>query len=75
MGRLQLTSLMAPVQVIILICLNVMLLLWLRVTRPAGDRSQLIMSMIGTLSTLGVYICGLILLANPHGSDGFRYSL
>lgn len=61
------------VQVILLICLNVLLLVWLRLIRPAGDRTELIMAMMGTLSILGIYICGLILLANPNGSDGFRY--
>ena len=61
-----------PMQVIILICLNVFLLVWLRLIRPAGDRTELIMTMIGCLSTLGIYICGLILLANPDASDGFR---
>lgn len=59
-------------QVITLICLNALLLLWLRIIRPAGDRSQLVMAMIGCLSTLGIYICGLILLANPNGSTAFR---
>lgn len=63
-----------PLQVIILICLNLVLLLWLRLIRPAGDRTELIMAMLSCLSTLGIYICGLILLANPNGSDGFRYS-
>ena len=62
-------------QIIILVVLNVLLLLWLRLIRPAGDRTELIMAMIGTLSTLGVYICGLILLANPNGSEGFRFAL
>ena len=60
---------------ITLIALNVLLLVWLRIIRPNGDRTELIMAMIGCLCTMGVYICGLILLANPNGSAGFRSTL
>ena len=63
------------VQVIILIVLTLVLLLFLRLIRPTGDRTALIMTMVGVLCTLGIYICGLLLLACPHASPHFRWSL
>lgn len=61
-------------QIILLILLNTLMLVWLRIIRPSGDRTELIMAMLGVLSSLGVYICGLILLANPNGGPGFRWA-
>ena len=63
------------VQVIILIAITLVLLLFLRLIRPNGDRTALIMAMVGTLCTLGIYICGLLLLACPNASPPFRWSL
>ena len=58
-----------------MLVINSLFLIWLRILRPSGDRTELIMAMLGTLSSMGVYICGIILLANPNASPSFRYIL
>ena len=61
-------------QVIILLCLSVLFLVYLRVVRPLGERPALASALGAGLLELGTYICGIILLAKPHASTGFVYA-
>ena len=61
-----------PAQVITLIVVTVVFLLYLRLMRPNGDRTELILAMTATLMTLGTFVCGLILLTQPNASADFR---